>query len=824
MSRLAAGVVTVLWAGLAFAETLSWQGTTGGTWSDKVRWGGRLPGASDTASFSDVVNGALINVDQDVDVWQIAASGGQVERSPILLRGNHVLKTQYLALQATRSTGGRELILEVPELQIMTQITFQKDSGVLRLRDGLTLSGTGDWTTTSNAGRIYVEGTVTVNTTDAADGTTARTLTIGRLIPEKDATLAVTGVGRLVLGIAELVRPFAAVRIGAGATLQMQSSLAVEALELAAGAKVLLTAGANHLEVGTSVTLADTAAIEMEVPAGLADGVYPVFVGAIGTTTAYAFKDKVTLTGAGSSSVTLMELNGSVALVKGTVRPLGTYGANVWEWTGAVDNNWTESGNWARDTAQTSGDYPQQVAVQIGRMYFGGIQNLNPELASRLVNSNVNAYEFRVACGPCSLTIPEKHWMPSQVNNNYGTAGGILSQSSFPAVMEAYIKKSGTGGMSAYGDSYLQFNGSYRPSGGQHSSILITGDIRFGGQMEAKSLSVGNASGDWRESVFVVLPGGSFRTIDQSTVTIWSGGGNFYVQEGGTLSFVGKTTYGEVWNNSIVSTRYSIDGVLDYCDALALNIDLHLNGSGRVNVKNTVSRRPNNGTNPGRVHLSGGLTLCADRWQTVTTDAEYPVTVSIDGEATLTTTNNLVYGLADDVETTTVQPVDRALRVCEWATLNVDTANPDTGDAQTIAFTDPIIASGTLVKKGAGTLALATAGNEFSAVTLKGGDLAWTAAAAPTFASLTCAGGALAPAVADGAFVPATVTSDTDVSQLLVTFPNGRPEGWATVLKAADGAKLSGLPKQRGCAFRIVAGANGDELQVDSLGFMVLVQ
>jgi len=69
------------------------------------------------------------------------------------------------------------------------------------------------------------------------------------------------------------------------------------------------------------------------------------------------------------------------------------------------------------------------------------------------------------------------------------------------------------------------------------------------------------------------------------------------------------------------------------------------------------------------------------------------------------------------------------------------------------------------------------------------------------------------------------VTSDTDVSQLLVSFPDGvKPTGWMTVLKATGGAKLTGLPKQNGCVFRIVAGADGDELQVNRTGFLLLIR
>lgn len=826
MNKVPIVAVLTMLTGLALAGvTRTWQGTSGGNWSDAARWGGTLPTADDTASFSDTVSGALIDVDQDVDVWQIAASGGQLERSPILLCGNHILKAQKVALQSTKPTGGRELILDVPELRLKTEIIVQSDGGTLRLKDGLTLSATGDWTTPTK-GRIYTEGTVTVNTTDAEDGTTARQVTINRLIPEKDATLVVSGIGRLVLGVAELVRPFAAVQVGAGATLQMKTSLAVEALELAAGAKVLLTAGTNHLEVGTSVTLADTAAIEMEVAADLPDGVYPVFVGDIGTTAAYAFKNKMTLTGAGASSVTLMEQNGSVALVKGTVGPLGTYNANVWEWTGAVNNSWTNSANWTCDVSKTSSAYPgagNSPAV-VGRLYIGGIQNLDPALSNRLNNGSISAYEFREACGPGSLTIPSNHWTPGQANNNYGLQGGVVAKNSFPSVLDAHIKKEGTGGLSAYGDSYLRMDGSYEYSGGKISSLLIAGDVRIGRSAQASSYGVGYGGGYFRESVFTVLPGASFTALAQQNATIWNGGGNVYVRLDGVLTFCGTTTYGEVWNNSIVSTRYAVDGTVNYEGPVRTSAALHFNGSGRVNVLKTISRTPTNGAMPGRFHLSGGLTLCADRWQTVSTDADYPVTVSVDGEATLTTTNNLVYGLADDVVTTAVLPADRAFFVCEFATLTVDAEDPDTGAAQTITFADPLVSHGKLVKQGAGTLALASTGSEFNAVTLKEGTLSWTAAAAPTFASLTCAGGALAPAVVDGACVPATVTSDTDVSQLLVSFPDGKPGAWTTVLKAADGAKLSGLPKQNGCVFRIAEGADGDALQVCKTGGVLFIK
>ena len=54
--------------------------------------------------------------------------------------------------------------------------------------------------------------------------------------------------------------------------------------------------------------------------------------------------------------------------------------------------------------------------------------------------------------------------------------------------------------------------------------------------------------------------------------------------------------------------------------------------------------------------------------------------------------------------------------------MTVDTSDPATDDPHTITYTDPIVGDGTLVKTGAGTLALVSDANDIrTGLTLKGG-------------------------------------------------------------------------------------------------------
>ena len=95
-------------------------------------------------------------------------------------------------------------------------------------------------------------------------------------------------------------------------------------------------------------------------------------------------------------------------------------------------------------------------------------------------------------------------------------------------------------------------------------------------------------------------------------------------------------------------------------------------------------------------------------WRTVpASDPSNAVTIAVTETPVLGATRDWTYG-PEEGAVPTMAESERALTVAADSTLTIDTQDPETSEGHTIAFVDPIVGEGNVVKTGAGTLLLAT--------------------------------------------------------------------------------------------------------------------
>ena len=631
----------------------------------------------------------------------------------------------------------------------------------------MTFGAFGDWNFNNRGATVNLYGDTTVDTTDCDDGETARSIFLANLSPMPDSSLSITGVGTTTLGFTSAAQhKFSSVSVGANATLNLGSTglLRTEGLSLASGAKIALSAeGGDMIETYSAPVAAAGSTLEVTLPATpTAAAKYPVLVSDAGGI------DDVPVTIANPSGTWGVErAEGCLYLSDGNDVAASQI---TNEWRGGTSGYWGDAANWTGNAAPTA---KNSIA------YFSGTKNtvITNDVTSIDLLRQLYFYEG----GPFIIRGRAFRISATEVPS---AAAAIVSESSLPVRIE--VNFTGTG--SPYTGVYATKNSFIELAGTTTISHWFSpgGDVRVSGALTAQALYLASSSG-LRSSRLTVLSGG------RVTIENQSGKGNaramtrvlpICVEDGGTFAIVGGEAY---WMTN--DQTFHVNGTIDFTAPFSLeNMTLTILGSGRMNVSSVKSLAGKTS----KLVLGAGIRLCPAAWTTVTsdgTDACFPI--EIDSTATFLATNDWTYGVAEGVSATT-EPGRRAIKIASpFGSLTVDTDDPDNvGVSHTVTFADPVCGSGSLVKKGAGTLVLASDENAVTGkVTVAEGTLRMTAN--QSFTSLSAAGATLSFA----AGVSASVSEDLNLDGVtLVVDGITRESSWTPVIVATGDAEIAGTP------------------------------
>ena len=635
---------------------------------------------------------------------------------------------------------------------------------------GIEFGAFGDWSS-SPAGRIasiYLRGPVKVNTRDCYDGETLHTIDLGNLYPRPTSSLEVTGGGVVTACVRSAAFPFDAIVVTNGTRLVAarlaKQPLLAQKLSVFAASTLELTAGTCPIEVLETPYIDPAATVLVNLPASPMSGNrYPI----LSTSSTNAVDiSRFVLNAADPGAWRIAESFGRVYLTDDAV--VAT--AFDYEWTGAVNGNWSEPGNWA------NGVVPNTKSL------WAAFRSGNQIAVTNDVDGlGVNNIRFDEG-GPftlCGKSIALKSSSLVATNDSVYVCGKTPVTITCPIT-----KSSGDSWLNFYvnADSMLSVLGDVTASGG----LAIVGNVRFGGNVTTTRFYIFGSRSNSRAAIATFLPGSKMTCSNQ---TINNLGGSLCIMDSAEVVYLKGACHAEGARNNFVNgtldyrvpTKYS--GVGNQC----------YEGTGLLCIGNPVSHSGGSGT----TLLGMGITLRPGaRWNTVTSEAaDKYVRLGVDSFGTISITNDFAYGPQSGLETTTTA-ADRALQLPRPScTLTVDTQDPISGEGRTATFEDPIVGYGKLVKRGAGTLVFASAENAITGgVEIAGGAFTWTAPQTLQKLSFGLGARIVFPAVAPSL----TVEKGLDLTGAMIDLSSIPPvafAGWTELIGTADGGVIAGIPE-----------------------------
>lgn len=699
-------------------------------------------------------------------------------------------------------------------------------TGLLDYPHGITFGSIGDWATTRSPTSVIYE-RLWFDTSDIYDPTVSHSLTYGSDHLQNRGDFRVFGGGSLQYtpgtSPTTYVQKMDSMTIGAGTTLDSRrmSTLAkdlryrfyiTEDLTLGPGAKFYGDAVYNMIDVSETPTVGESASIvfthhdDVALTAGR-----PYFLTAAGVRDA-ASKLPVSVENA-PEGWDILRLANCTFLYDGTPLPKTTTSSS--EWCGGADGNLSTPANWSKGVAPNLANGQSDV-----RFYTlqGDVTNDVDNLWIARVHNNGVKPNFPVRLSGKQVKL-------AGAASKRSSSAAVYWQSDFPFIFDCDV-------ISTSATFFNVLAGNDAPGTCTYVAFLkklevpctfdVSGHVLIGGEATVNDIWL-DGSGSARPSLVEVMRGASLTVTNQTSVTSRDGYPNrgYRVNEGGTMAFTGGTGL-----HGNLATEHSVNGTLSIGIPLSADAKMGFYGKGRLNIASVRS-----GATAATVEVGERLRVYPASWTTVTEDGEGPLTLSLRTRATLGATGDWTYGVAPGVTTATTA-AERALTVSPYETLTVDTQDPDTDDAHTVTFADPIAApNGYLVKRGAGALVLASADNDLatSEVTVEGGTLTWTEP--QTFGKFAVKSGAtLKIGAKDGALLALELgDQDLDVDGVGITLTEDAQDlaglAWTTVATVGEGHRITGVPAAcEGWKTRIVAlDAGGQALQCKKRGGAVLL-
>lgn len=670
--------------------------------------------------------------------------------------------------------------------------------------DGLLFGAFRDWKvyTGNTSPYVTLAGLIRMDTLDYFDKTSVHNIALRSIQPDPSTAFAVYGGGTAELHFRDvwpgLTGP---VTVGADTELLTTGKLRVSRLTLGEGA--LLTISNNTGRVlASDASLADTARIRLYSEAATASTTNrPILSLRPGSAAAARLPDIVTFDGPGYATRPHI-IDGSIFYAVDVATE-----ANG-EWTGGEDGYFDKTGNWTGTSVPGAGE----VA------YFGGlarttVTNRTDDLSLKQLYFKASAAPFRLVGKPITLT---------STDSTTETAA-IVSKSRNPVVIEADISH-GSGNMyvNPIRDSYVELAGKTTTEGlfGFVGNVRVSGELTAGNIRLEYSSAMRSADQPY-DSQLHVLDGGTV-SISAADIRIVHKL-PFRIDAGGHMSIAGKGFgWGDKADRNTIGTMY-VDGTLDITAPLDGYKEMQFIGSGRVDLKGGADA--SDATRD--IVLIGhrdGLTCGIAGWHSAV--GAKVVRLVAENQVRLVALADGTYGPdASAASGSTAQ--DRALQLRSFATLEVHTSDPDAAEpvARTLTFVDPIVGDGALVKKGAGTLVLASAENAITGgVTIAEGTLAWTAEQDIPGPLTAQAGTTLKFGATDGMVLPLACGGDVTLAGATLepydaaarAAVRARDEAsWQTILSVSEGAKIVSLPTvDERFRLRVTETAGGHALQI----------
>ena len=615
-----------------------------------------------------------------------------------------------LNLKRFTIAASKNVTLNAQRLNLGMRLFPTVDKASLAIPNGITFGAFGNWYVYDKKFTLHLGGPVICDTTDCFDGETPHDIGLSKVLALPNVSFEVTGVGTQYLDFAASTNRIARIFVDDGATLIMTNTerhVFVDDLTLGVGSTLRLRAGKGTFDV-LSATIDPTANIVMQVPTGLSYTCYPAVVSP-DDLTAESIAARMTLDGNGASGWYAGSGAHTAFVTSGGMPTYDESAATSNIWTGAVDSNWSTTGNWTSGIAPRSSNYDNSGNFNV---FFGPG---NMYVTNDYSKTYINRMYFRTGCGP--MVIAGNYIrMKSSTANPSSTGSAIYSVSMSPVIFEAELYHGSNLGVVSVRDSFVALNGKTRCV-----TFFPSGDIRVGGTLSCTQVLPKPLSGSGRLTTVHVTSGG-FMGVTGQTDGIEPAGSRFIVDGGGTLVFSNETGNAVC---SVTGMRYPsrINGLLDVHCPYRASHDVYFTGTGTVQFASVRSHESGSAT----FAVGGGLTLKPKSWTTVTADApDNYIKIAVTNSAILSAAANWTYGPEAGVATTTTAS-ERALEIADGATLTVKT------DGYTVSFADPIAGKGGLVIADGSKVALA--GDLLAEA--KGG---WTTFA--TVGSFACADGA----------------------------------------------------------------------------------
>ena len=488
--------------------------------------------------------------------------------------------------------------------------------------------------------------------------------------------------------------------------------------------------------------------------------------------------------------------------------------SNAYEWCGGTDGCLSTPENWSK------GELPTRLTDSSQNLKFNTVQGV---ITNDIDNLKLNQISCTTACGPFVFT--GKPISIARNGKQRGSAAAVYFQSmGYPVVFDCDVSGPGNPFNVCAGNASTYTSIAFMRNLDVPHCLDVSGRILIGGKATVGGIWMDNY-GSAHASMVEVL-GGAKLTVTNQLATYFDVAAFpkttqvLRTNAGGEIEFTG----GEFVNTA--ACEHHVFGTMKFGIPVSTTADLAFYGQGSVFMKSVKSSGV-----ASRVVLGERVKLYPESWQTVAADDAAPVTFALRSWATLGATNDWTYGVAPGVTTATAA-ADRAITVPECETLWVDTQSPFDGLGYTVTFADPIVApGGCLVKKGAGTLVLASADNDLatSEVTVEGGTLTWTVP--QTFGKFAVKPGAnLLIDVKDGALLTLELgEQDFDAEGVGVTLSEDAQDvaglDWTTLATVGEGHVITGVPVlHEDWKTRIVAlDAGGQALQCKKRGGAMLI-
>jgi|GEM_PF-3973675 len=583
---------------------------------------------------------------------------------------------------------------------------YSNGKATVNFRNGVEFGAWGgDMSMNVTPAAINVYGDAVFNTTDAFDDTTARSIALNPVTLKPHASLTVKGAGTTTLKGLRTPDPLESVSLAAGTKLVFTDMTYVpiisDAFSLGAGSTVTLTPGKPVLESAKLPTLGAGGKLSVAVGGLIAGNCYAVY--SCDTADDADPLPAVELTGV-TGTWQVKRLGGLLYLEDATA-PVQFADDNAWLLSPA-DANWSNPANWKNGTASP--------ASSGSMVYFGKSATcaINNDVKGLTVSGLMFGYSEAVTTSgkkPASPYVFSGEPMTLASSSDYVLSCAVANWSPMPVVIENEVTGSGSKFLVYVNEkTFVGFKNRLSVP----NLLSICGDVRLSGATTCADLRIGKAVSG-RDPALAVLDGGSLDVSAQGTT--WTEDAALRIAGGGRASFNGGT----LTLNNAPTRAHHVDGRLSI-HALANMTEQTFSGTGRLDI--AASATVSGGA--GKAYLAHGLTcVLGGNWETASAaDAAAMSVIALDKfeRATLAADADWTYGPAAGAAPTSTA-ADRALALGAHSELTVRAADPDTLEARTITFADPIIGETALLKIESGTLAFAAPGTTVGEFRFEGG-------------------------------------------------------------------------------------------------------